>query len=77
MHAVIMEWYPPKVSISDFLRTVEGGTTIRVCNQFRHLKKKPYWSNHFWTKGCYIDTVRLDSEMIRTYGKHQDGKDKE
>ena len=24
---------------------------MRMFQQFRHLKKKPYWGNHFWAKG--------------------------
>ena len=65
IHIVVM--IPPKVLISDFVGTVKGRTAIRVLNKFRHLKKKPYWGNHFWTKGYCVDTVGLDSEMIRTY----------
>ena len=68
VHVVVM--VPPKVSISDFVGTVKGRTAIRVLNKFRHLKKKPYWGNHFWTKGYCVDTVGLDSEMIRKYVKH-------
>ncbi len=75
VHVVVM--VPPKVSISDFVGTVKGRTAIRVLNKFRHLKKKPYWGNHFWTKGYCVDTVGLDSEMIRKYVKYQDDKDKE
>jgi len=36
------------------------------------LKKKPYWGNHFWTEGHCVDTVGLDSEMIRKYVKYQE-----
>ena len=28
------------------------------------LREKPYWGNHFWSKGYCVDTVGLDSEMI-------------
>ena len=74
VHVVVM--VPPKVSISDFVGTVKGRTAIRILNKFRHLKKKPYWDNHFWTKGYCVDTVGLDSEMIRKYVKHQGDSDK-
>jgi putative transposase len=75
VHVVVM--VPPKLSISDFLGTVKGRTAIRVFNKFRHLKKKPYWGNHFWTKGYCVDTIGLDSEMIRKYVKYQHDKDKQ
>ena len=75
VHVVVM--VPPKLSISDFLGTVKGRTAIRVFNKFRHLKKKPYWGNHFWTKGYCVDTIGLDSEMVRKYVKYQHDKDKQ
>ena len=75
VHVVVM--VPPKLSISDFLETVKGRTAIRVFNKFRHLKKKPYRGNHFWTKGYCVDTIGLDSEMIRKYVKYQHDKDKQ
>ena len=75
VHIVVM--VPPKVSISGYVGTVKGRTAIGVLNKFRHLKEKPYWGNHFWTKGYCVDTVGLDSEMIRKYVKHQDDKDKD
>ena len=36
-----------KISVSDYVGTVKGRTAIRVFNRFQHLKRKPYWSNHF------------------------------
>ena len=39
-------------------------TAVRVFERFRKLKDKSYWSN-VWTDGCCVDTVGLDSEMIR------------
>ena len=63
---------PPKLSVSDYVGTVKGRTAIRVFNKFRRLKSKPYWGNHFWTKGYCVDTVGLDSEKIRAYVKYQE-----
>jgi putative transposase len=63
---------PLKVSVSDFVGTMKGRTATRVFSRFRHLKRKPYWGNHFWTKGDCADTVVLDSEMIRAYVKYQE-----
>ena len=38
------------------------------------LKEKPYWGNYFWAKGYCVDTVGLDSDMIRKYVKYQEPK---
>ncbi len=75
VHLIVM--IPPKIKVSDFMGTIKGRTAIRIFNKFRHLKQKPYWGNHFWSRGYCVDTVGLDSEMIRKYVKYQDDKDKD
>jgi len=71
-HVHLLVMVPPKVSISGFVGTIKGRTAIRVLNKFRKLKEKPYWGNHFWARGYCVDTVGLDSEMIRKYVKYQE-----
>ena len=39
-----------------------GSLERRVLNNFKQLKRKPYWGNHFWARGYCVDTVGLDSE---------------
>ena len=63
---------PPKVSISDLMGRVKGQTAMKVFRQFRELRRKPYWGNHFWAKGYCVDTIGLDAEMIRKYVRHQE-----
>ncbi len=76
-HVHLLVMVPPKVSISGYVGTVKGRTAIRVLNRFRELKQKPYWGNHFWSRGYCVDTVGLDLEMIRKYVKHQEKKERE
>ena len=71
-HVHLLVMVAPKVLISDFVGTIKGRTAIRILNKFKKLKQKPYWGNHFWAKGYCVDTVGLDSEMIRKYVKHQE-----
>jgi len=75
-HVHLLVMVPPKVSFSEFVATLKGRTAIRVFNKFRHLKHKPYWGNHFWSKGYCVDTIGLDSEMIRKYVKYQEAKER-
>jgi putative transposase len=63
------------VSISNFVGMLKGRTAIRIFNKFRNLKNKPYWGNHFWSRGYCVDTVGLDAEMIRKYVRYQDQKE--
>ncbi len=70
VHAVAM--VPPKISLSDLMGRVKGQTSMKLFNQFRHLRNKPYRGNHFWAKGYCVDTVGLDTEMIRKYVRYQE-----
>jgi putative transposase len=40
-HAHLLVMVPPKVSVSDYVGTIEGRTAIRVFNKFRELKRRP------------------------------------
>ena len=71
-HVHLLAMVPPKISISDYVGMLKGRTALRVFNKFRDLKEKPYWGNHFWSKGYCVDTVGLDEEMIRKYVKYQE-----
>ena len=75
-HIHVIAMIPPKLSVSDFCGIVKGRTAIRVFNKFRDLKKKPYWGNHFWTEGYCVDTVGLDSDMIRKYVQCQENQER-
>ncbi len=75
-HVHLLVFIPPKISVSKFMGIVKGRTAIRVLNKFRKLRQQPYWGNHFWARGYCVDTVGLDTEMIRKYVKYQDDRDK-
>ena len=75
-HVHLLSLVPPKVSISNYVGTLEGRTAIRVFNQFRQLKRRPYWGNHFWARGYCVDTVGLDEAKIRTYVQYQEKQER-
>ena len=75
-HVHLLVMIPPKISISDYVGSVKGRVAIRILNKFKKLKQNPYWGNHFWAKDYCVDTVGLDSEMIRKYVKHQEKQEK-
>ena len=76
-HVHLIAFVPPKISISDMVGIWKGRTAIRVFNQFRELKKKTYWGNHFWMPGYCVDTIGLNAEMVRKYVKYQELHEKE
>jgi putative transposase len=75
VHLVVM--IPPKLAISDVMGRVKGQTAIKTFKQFRNLRKKPYWGNHFWSPGYCVDTIGLDSEMIQKYVRYQEQKERQ
>ena len=75
-HVHLLVMIPPKVSVSDFVGIVKGRTAIRVFNKFKELKRRPYWGNKFWARGCCADTVGLDEEKVRAYVRHQEKKER-
>ncbi|MDY6838897.1 MAG: IS200/IS605 family transposase [Thermodesulfobacteriota bacterium] len=76
-HVHLLVMVPPKVSISGFVGTVKGRTAIRVLNKFRKLKERPYWGNHFWSRGYCVDTVGLDAETVQRYIKYQEARERQ
>jgi len=48
---------------------MKGKPAIIVFSKFLELKQRPYWGNHFLAGGYCVDTVGLDSEMIKKYVK--------
>ena len=75
-HVHILVLIPPKISVSQYVGTVKGRTAIRVLNKFKQLKQRPYWGNHFWSRGYCVDTIGLDEEMIKKYIKYQEDQEK-
>ena len=75
VHLLVMN--PPKVSLSTLMGILKGRTAIRVFKKFPYLKQRPYWGNHFWAQGYCVDTVGLDSDMLRKYVQYQERKEKE
>jgi putative transposase len=75
-HVHLLCSIPPKVSVSDLLGILKGKLAIKLFKSYPHLKQKPYWGNHFWSRGYFVTTVGVDEEIIKRYIKYQEGEDK-
>ena len=71
-HVHLLVMIPPKISISTYMGRLKGKTAIRVLSKYKTLRTQKYWGNHFWARGYCVDTVGLDSDMIRKYVKYQE-----
>lgn len=75
-HVHVVCSVPPKVSISELMGTLKGKLAIKLFKSYPKLKQKPYWGNHFWSRGYFVSTVGVDEEVIKRYVKYQEGEDK-
>jgi putative transposase len=71
-HVHIVCSIPPKLSVSEFMGLLKGKLAIKLFKSYPAMKKKPYWGNHFWARGYFVNTVGLDEDMIRRYVKYQE-----
>ena len=75
-HVHIVVSIPPKVSVSVLMGTLKGKLAIKLFKTYPKLKRKPYWGNHFWSRGYFVNSVGIDEDMISRYVKYQEGADK-
>jgi len=67
---------PPRLSISEVMGMPKGKTAIKFFKSFPALRKKPYWGNHFWSRGYCVSSIGLDETKIRKYVKYQEEREK-
>ena len=75
-HVHLVVSIPPKISVSELMGTLKGKLAIKLFKSYPTLKKKPYWGNHFWARGYFVNTVGLNEDMIRRYVKHQEEEER-
>ena len=75
-HVHMVVSIPPRLSVSDFMGVLKGKTAIRIFKSHPNLKKKPYWGNHFWARGYFVNTGGINEEMIRRYVKYQEEEER-
>ncbi len=75
-HVHVVASIPPKISVSTLMGTLKGKLAIKLFKSYPKLKQKPYWGNHFWSRGYFVTTVGVDEEIIRRYVKYQEQADK-
>lgn len=67
---------PPKLSVSDYMGILKGKTAIMLFKSYPSLRKKPYWGNHFWSRGYFVSTVGVDEERVKRYVKYQEEEER-
>ena len=75
-HIHLIVSVPPKMSISQLMGVLKGKTAIKIFKSYPQLKEKPYWGNHFWSRGYCVDTIGLDEDKIKKYVKYQEEQER-
>ena len=75
-HVHLVVSIPPKYSVSYVMGFLKGKTAIKLFGKFPELKKKPYWGNHFWSGGYFVDTVGISMDQVKRYVKYQEEEEK-
>ena len=66
-HVHLFVSVPPRLSISDMMRTVKGRSSYLLQKEFPMLKKH-YWGCRFWARGYFCTTSgRVTRETILQY----------
>ena len=75
-HIHMVVFLEPKISVSEFMGIIKGKLAIKIFQSFAGLKRKPYWGNHFWSRGYCSSTVGLNEEQVRKYVKYQEEQER-
>ena len=75
-HVHIVTSIEPKMSVSEAMGILKGKTAIKIFKSYPGMKKKPYWGNHFWSRGYCSSTIGIDEDKIRKYVKYQEEQEK-
>ena|ERR1043165_1074726 len=76
-HIHLVASIPPKVSVSEVMGLVKGKLAIKLFKSYPALRKKPYWGNHFWARGYFVNTVGMDEDVIRRYVRYQEDRERQ
>ena len=50
---------PPRLSVSSYMGFLKGKLAIKIFRSYPKLKQRPYWGNHFWSRGYFISTIAV------------------
>ena len=69
-HIHMLVSIPPKISVSSFVGSLKGKSSLMIFDQHANLKYR-YGNRKFWCKGYYVDTVGRNKKAIQKYIKNQ------
>ena len=74
-HVHLLLSIPPKMRVSDVVRTIKANTARNMKNKFPFLRDLYWGTNSIWSGGYFVSTVGVDEATIRRYIQHQGKED--
>ena len=74
-HVHLVMSVAPKYAVCSLMGYLKGKLAIRLFERYERLGRK-YWGRHLWSRGYCVSTVGIDEEMIRTYVRWQEQKER-
>jgi putative transposase len=74
-HVHILLSIPPKMSISEVVKTVKAKTGLRMRTKFPFLDKVYLDEDGIWSRGYFVSTVVISESVIRKYIEMQGKED--
>jgi putative transposase len=66
---------PPKMRVSDVVRTLKSVTGRLMKKKFEYIKKAYWGSDGIWSDGYFVSTVGINEHAIKKYIEHQGQED--
>ena len=74
-HIHMLVEIPPKYSVSSFMGSLKGKSSLMIYEKYPELKYK-YRNREFWCRGYYVDTAGKNAKKIEEYIRRQLEEDK-
>ena len=65
----------PKFSVSNTVGFLKGKSAIRIFRDYMQVKRN-FIGRHVWARGYCVSTVGLDEQMVKTFIRNQEFKEK-
>ena len=66
---------PPKVRVSDVVRTIKSITGRLLKKKFEYIRKAYWGIDGVWSDGYFVSTVGINEHVIKRYIEHQGQED--
>ena len=74
-HVHLLLSIPPKMRVSDVVRTFKSHTGRCMKNKFEYMRKAYWGTDGIWSDGYFVSTVGVDEEVIKRYIENQGKED--